>query len=69
MSGHVKTSLERRAASGFTAQQIAANTKAAQAKGAKSGVLVIHQDDELMSWPERELVKQLLAKVKQRAEG
>jgi len=67
MSAHVRTSLERRAASGFTAEQIAASTRAQQAKGAQAGVLVIHEADDMLTWPERELVRQLLGKVRQRA--
>ncbi len=55
------SSLGRHAASGFTDEQVQARARqeAARAWGSEPRILVVRVDDERLSWPERELVRQL----------
>lgn len=54
----IRTSLQN-VPSGITAEQLAARTKAAQAEAWGAGILLVRVDDPRLTWPERELVKQL----------
>lgn len=55
------SSLGRHAASGFTDDQVRARAQreAAKAWCSEPRILVVRLDDERLSWPERELVRQL----------
>ena len=64
----VRTSLNR-APSGFTPEQIEARAKVAQVEAASLGILLVRADDPRLSWPERELVKQLMKKLTDDAMG
>ncbi len=60
---HVRTSLAHRAPSSFTDDQLRARARAMQARAHRDGLLVVAYDDDRLTWPERELVRQLGEKL------
>lgn len=61
MSGHRGSSLARHTASGFSEQELKARARRAAAQAWRAGtpMLVVRLDDERLTWPERELLRQL----------
>lgn len=57
----VRTSLEGRAASGYSADEIKGRARREAARAWKSPIpiLVVALDDDRLTWPERELIRQL----------
>ena len=54
----MKSSLSR-SPSAFTPEQVIDRSRQHQAKAWDGGLLVVHVGDDRLTWPERELVKQL----------
>jgi hypothetical protein len=54
----VRTSLDR-APSNYTAEQVLERSRKYQSQAWMGGLLVVHIEDERLTWPERELVKQI----------
>lgn len=64
----MRTSLER-APSSFTAEQVRDRSRQHQAAAWANGLLVVHVGDNRLTWPERELVKQIGDKLAEANRG